>query len=99
MKKILLLLMICSISSITARIGCYRYDHYGKQHFVNCLCDCDSKSKPTCMWCGHYHEAPNRQIVVTSNTTPTQQVTITVPLSVEKALKNMALDYKNSHHN
>lgn len=51
------------------------------------------------MWCGHYHEAPDRQIVVTPGAPSTQQITITVPLSVEKALKNMAVNYKNSRHN
>lgn len=82
------------MNTMIARIGCYKNDHYSSQQFVHCLCDCDVKSKPTCMWCNHYHEAPAGQIVVTPNTAPTQHTTLTIPLTVEKALKNMAVNYK-----
>lgn len=99
MKKIVLLLMFCIMSPISARIGCYQYDHYNTPHFDNCLCDCDVKSRPTCWKCGHYHEAPDRQIVVTPNSTSTKRTIVTVPLSVERALKNMAVNYKNSFPN
>jgi hypothetical protein len=50
------------------------------------------------MWCGHYHEAPNRQIIVTPDSRSTKRITLTAPLSVEKALRNMVTEYKNSHH-
>ena len=99
MKKIIILILIATSShSLWSKIGiegCYHFDHFGKKHFVACLCDCTT-THPTCIWCGHYHEAKNRlEIVKQTLKTVKKNIDFYIP-TVQQALTNLVIRYKNS---
>lgn len=97
-KNLVVVAFLCSISPLSASVGCMahsqrlaqKYDNK-EYHYVACNCPCREKfaRKDTCKQCGHAHD-PHTIIIIGDDKVDSQAAT--VPFSPQKVALCKRLD-------